>query len=554
MKMMNRLLVAVFSLSLLTSCLDELGPTGDEKPFENTYNIAQDTAKLVNQNTDLYKIAVREGKRDTALIEKPDWSKELLPFIEAENFNTLGNKPKYQIDSAYLPLSKIKVYRYYSDKESAKIKEAVYEYQNGKLKRAHFEANKENIVYKFDQNLTYTAGRGYSITSSQNVKKVLDEAFSVRSVFMNDSKPFRLTFHLPDEKKLMVRASLKADSLVIFNNLERIAIPLTQNGDSTIAELPVFQSELHLKISDKRVDGYWLNLDKGSDYRIPVTGVLEMPEPYRKAEVDFSGKWELQIIEEDTTMPAIALFEQSGSQLYGTIRTEVGDYRYLSGSVTGDSFRLSTFDGSHAFYFEGALSGSDQYEGSFYSGIHYKSELKAIRNENAELRDPDELTKSTEKQMNFTFPNLAGEKVSLDDERYSGKAVVVNVMGTWCPNCMDETRYLKKLYEKYNDRGLEIISLAFERESSFEKAKPIVQKAVQDLGIPYEVLLTGYTPQNAEKAIPELDKIMSFPTMIILSRDHKIVHVHTGFNGPATGKAYDKFVKETEGVVEKALK
>jgi len=63
------------------------------------------------------------------------------------------------------------------------------------------------------------------------------------------------------------------------------------------------------------------------------------------------------------------------------------------------------------------------------------------------------------------------EKVSLSDPKYKNKAVIVQIMGSWCPNCMDESAYLSKVYKQYNKQGLEIIALAYERTSDAERAK-----------------------------------------------------------------------------------
>jgi thiol-disulfide isomerase/thioredoxin len=39
---------------------------------------------------------------------------------------------------------------------------------------------------------------------------------------------------------------------------------------------------------------------------------------------------------------------------------------------------------------------------------------------------------------------------------------LVNITGSWCPNCHDEAPFLAEVYNKYHDRGLEIVALSFE--------------------------------------------------------------------------------------------
>jgi hypothetical protein len=50
-----------------------------------------------------------------------------------------------------------------------------------------------------------------------------------------------------------------------------------------------------------------------------------------------------------------------------------------------------------------------------------------------------------------------------------------------------------------------------------------------------------------------LSGISSFPTTVFLDRNGKIVAVHTGFNGPATGDSYQQWVNGTKELIEQHL-
>ena len=76
--------------------------------------------------------------------------------------------------------------------------------------------------------------------------------------------------------------------------------------------------------------------------------------------------------------------------------------------------------------------------------------------QHTKLKDPNE-------QLHFSFPDLQGQIVSDRDPRFRGKVVLVNITGSWCPNCHDEAPFLEALYEKYHDQGLEIVALDFEQ-------------------------------------------------------------------------------------------
>jgi peroxiredoxin len=69
-----------------------------------------------------------------------------------------------------------------------------------------------------------------------------------------------------------------------------------------------------------------------------------------------------------------------------------------------------------------------------------------------------------------------GSTLSLDDERYKGKALVLAVMGTWCPNCMDETAFLSAYYNQNKQRGFEVIALAYEYTTNLERSTKSLQK------------------------------------------------------------------------------
>jgi thiol-disulfide isomerase/thioredoxin len=196
-------------------------------------------------------------------------------------------------------------------------------------------------------------------------------------------------------------------------------------------------------------------------------------------------------------------------------------------------------------------------EGMFYSGTHWKEPWMGIKNEKFELRKADEITvlKNKSGPIDFSFPSLNGRAVSLSDKIYQGRPVIIQIMGSWCPNCMDESRYLAEVYKKYHPMGLEIIALAFEKSDDWEKVKQQVQRMKNKLGVEYEILITLKTGKaKAAEIFPMLNEIIAFPTTIFLSRNHQVVNIHTGFSGPATGQNYEAYKQKTESLIEQLLK
>lgn len=346
----------------------------------------------------------------------------------------------------------------------------------------------------------------------------------------------------------------------IYNGDEIIKVDeIIHKEDSVLIKMPVFESEFRLNVlSNKSLEGVWINYYKGNDYKIPVKAIFGTNERFahKKAAPPKDGKYEVVFgASAEDKYKAIGMFKEKNGVQYGTFATETGDYRHLEGVRTEDSLFLSTFDGSHAFLFEAKVMG-DSMDGVFWSGSHFKTPWRAFKNPQTKLQNADSLTflKEGYDSFSFRFPDQNGDTVSLADDRFKNKAVIVQIMGSWCPNCLDETNYYKTLYDQYNSLGLEIVALAFERTKTEEKAYKNLQRLVKRTGVKYTVLLGGATRETkAAEVLPMLNHVMSYPTSIFLDKNHKIKRIHTGFYGPSTGEYYTRFVSETEKLVEEML-
>lgn len=348
--------------------------------------------------------------------------------------------------------------------------------------------------------------------------------------------------------------------LTFINGEEKIkAEEVKEKGDSMFIKMPFFDSRFLLKkTSENKLRGHW---KKGENYSMKATASFSPNRFDRDASTtgeskNIEGKWEVVFSEgTENEYNAIGVFKQEENNLSGTFITETGDYRFLDGVVSKDSLFLSTFDGSHAFLFKASLTG-DSLKGVFHSGSHWKESWVAFKNEDAGLRHPDSLTYLKEgfDKIKFSFPDLDSQLVSLSDEKYKNKVVIVTIMGSWCPNCMDEASYLSGLYKKYNEKGLEIIALAFERSEDFNLAAKRVSEFKNKIGADYKFLIAGKSgKEEASKKLPMLNEIISYPTAIYIDRNGKIRKIHTGFYGPGTGKYFIEFAENTELFINKLL-
>lgn len=350
----------------------------------------------------------------------------------------------------------------------------------------------------------------------------------------------------------------------VMNGEEEIelASPSVIN-DSVHVPFSVFNSELIFSVSDKKnIEGWWYNYNKGKNYRIPFIAFKKKTNRFnssvkknKKNTPDLSGKWEVTF-EPNTSSsyPAVGIFEQNKSTLTGTFLTETGDYRYLAGNTINDSLFLSCFDGSHAFLFKAAYNDGNL-DGKFFSGNHWNSSWIGKKNEAFELTDPEKLTYLKEDHaFNFNLPDLNGDTLFFPNESYKNKVVIVQIMGSWCPNCLDETRYFKELYSKYHDRGLEIISIGYETGKSFEDFKGNIERLKNTLELDFTFLIGGKASKGlAKEHFSMLNNIISFPTTVFIGRDGEVKSVHTGFSGPGTGEYYTEYVNKTNALIESLL-
>ncbi len=385
-------------------------------------------------------------------------------------------------------------------------------------------------------------------------KIVLDGLWIGEISMQNKKTPFKM--HLNEnENGTIVGQIINGDEEILLDDI-------TRKNDSLHIPLHIFDITLDLAIQNSALSGTYTKHYE-DDYVLPVSfhrgneKFILIDE--EKSPSDFSGKWEVTFIEseeQDTTL-AIGIFTQNENQVKGTFLTPVGDYRYLTGAADNNTLKLSTFDGNHAYLFEATMQKDGTLQGDFYSGKEWHETWTGFKNENAELPHPDSLTylKRGYDQINFSFPNLDGQQVSLTDEKYKDKVVILQIFGTWCPNCMDETKFLSAWYDENKDRGVEIIGLAYEQKDDFDYAKKRVEKMIDKWNVNYNFLIAGTSDKEAaSKTLPMLNQVISFPTMIIIDENGKVVNIHTGFSGPGTGKYYDEFVSTFNKKMDGLLK
>ncbi|CAA6808824.1 MAG: Unknown protein [uncultured Aureispira sp.] len=372
----------------------------------------------------------------------------------------------------------------------------------------------------------------------------------------NDANPLEIPFNFE---------VVNNQKIIIHNGEEQIEVTdinYDEKNNSFSIKMPVFGSEFKLVHHQDKWEGEWHNYNK-KDYKIPFKAVHNNPVRFEgispsKTAAQFKKRWKVTFSPDtEDSYPAIGLFKvlEDGTAT-GTFLTQTGDYRYLEGGLKGKELSLSCFDGAHAFLFKATLEEDGSLKGDFWSGKHWQEPWVATPNTSFELLPMDKLTylKKGYDKLAFRFPSINGDTLSLEDNRFHGKATIVQITGSWCPNCMDETRLLVDLYKKYNPKGLEIIAIDYEATDDFEVFQKNVTRIKEHLGVDYPIVFGGPAKKSeAIKTLPMLNHIMSYPTAVFIDKNNKIREIHTGFSGPVTGDLYQQYVDKTILLVEEMI-
>ena len=333
-------------------------------------------------------------------------------------------------------------------------------------------------------------------------------------------------------------------------------------GDSAVIRLHAFDAALVVRANGTdNLAGTWVKYDAKKPYRVPMTAVFgPRTEPRVQAGTpDFAGTWRTTFREEGgKTYPAVGIFQQQGAAIRGTFLTSTGDYRYLSGFALAEGgMGVSTFDGNHGFLFQAKKLPNGTLSGDFYSGKSGHETWTAVLDPTAKLPNADTLVylKKGESRLNFKFPNvMEGGSISPTDPKYRSKVVVVQILGSWCPNCMDETNFLTPWYEKNKARGVEIIALGYERSPAYQVSAAKLRNMRTRFKIGYDVAFAGVSDKDSvARSLPQLAKFVAFPTTIFLDKKGNVRQIHTGFSGPGTGKYYQEEIAGFNREIDKLL-
>jgi thiol-disulfide isomerase/thioredoxin len=238
--------------------------------------------------------------------------------------------------------------------------------------------------------------------------------------------------------------------------------------------------------------------------------------------------------------------QKSGPKVSATILRVDGDTGTISGDFQNGKFVLSHFDGARAHLLEVTPAP----DGTLHILQDGKTQMIAYRPAAARAKglpeptDPDLNTsmKDPREPFRFSFPDLNGRVVSNADARFHGKVVVVEITGSWCPNCHDEAPFLAEMYRKYGRKDFEIVSISFE-EAEQLKDPTRLRAFVKKYGLEFPVLLGG-DPDEANAKLSQLVNWTTWPATLFIDRGGLVRSVHSGFPSAGSGELFRQAKEE----------
>lgn len=115
----------------------------------------------------------------------------------------------------------------------------------------------------------------------------------------------------------------------------------------------------------------------------------------------------------------------------------------------------------------------------------------------------------------YRAATLDGDTVALADLR--GRVVLLNVWATWCPPCVREMPALQRLYERYHERGLEVVAVSVDTQLPGTSGASGIAEFASDLGLTFRIL------HDPSGTVERTFNVPALPVTIVITRDG---HIH----------------------------
>src|SRR5262245_28579302 len=248
---------------------------------------------------------------------------------------------------------------------------------------------------------------------------------------------------------------------------EKTPIPeISRTDDKLILRFSEYGAEMRAAWDGRQLTGDYVRIRSSGTKSFPFKATPETKSspadplqiPVGNYQVLFQGEDKV----DDSTVAK--LWSKDGAS-YGTFIAPDGDYGLLSAQRVGDVIQLNRFTGWQATIITLQQKGG-RWGGEVTAASTDKQRRFVLRPCSDLNLEPGPAFPTTMKDSNsefaFSGTTLSGETIRNTDDRFKGKALLLDIMGTWCHNCLDEAPVLRQIQQEFGKDGLEVIGLSFE--------------------------------------------------------------------------------------------
>jgi thiol-disulfide isomerase/thioredoxin len=370
------------------------------------------------------------------------------------------------------------------------------------------------------------------------------------------------TIHLPFQMFLDLRATRPTGYFLIGD--EKAPIPeITRQGDSLTFTFSEYGAEMRSTWNGSRLNGTYIRhrpegLTTLKFSASPAASESSAHHDVSANNVSAAGKYQVYFSDENREKSAtVASVWTKGDLVYGTFIAPDGDYGLLVGNASGGKIQLNRFTGWQAIAITLERSG-ENWSGNFYFQNDKPRAFTLERRTTLDIAAPANFqTSMKDPAAAFTFDgvSISGETVRGTDDRFKGKPLIIDIMGTWCHNCQDEAPLLQDLQAQYGRAGLQVVGISFEVADDAELGKKNLKLYQDRLGLTYTLLYCGsIDDSNVNRRLKnQLNNFFAYPTTLFIGRDGKVKTIHSGFKGPGTGAEYQSQIEELHQLAESLL-
>ena len=345
---------------------------------------------------------------------------------------------------------------------------------------------------------------------------------------------------------------------------EKTPIPeISRSGDSLTLGFSEYSAEIRAVWNGSQLVGHYLRIRSDGTKSLHFTASPEVKFSNQGdsslSSPQISGNYQVLFQAQDKVdaTTAAKLWTKDGA-VQGTFIAPDGDYGLLVGKPSGSRIQLSRFTGWQAIAIV-LEQDAGTWSGKFYAASNSKPRPFLLQpRPDLNIPPPPSMRtvmKNPKAEFAFSGISLSGEMVRDTDERFKGKALIVDIMGTWCHNCLDESPVLQRLQEQFGKDGLEIVGLSFEISDDRTQARKNLQLYKDRFALTYTLLFCGsIDDENVKKQIhSQLNNFFAYPTTIFIDKNHQVQTIHSGFKGPGTGDEFQRQIREFEELARKLV-